>query len=66
MAVNTTDNSGFDCENCTFYEYDEEDGSWSCSACMDEDDSYHLLTERRFCCPFFRSNDEYAVVRHQM
>lgn len=54
------------CDFCANYEYDEEDGSYVCMADMDEDEYYHLLTSRSFSCPFYRSNDEYEVVRHQI
>ncbi|WP_130836800.1 DUF6472 family protein [Lachnoclostridium sp. Marseille-P6806] len=54
------------CDFCCFNEYDEEDDSWSCSVNMDEDDQYRFLTQRGFSCPYYRSGDEYEVVRHQM
>ena len=55
-----------DCENCAYYIPDEEDGMYYCDAYIDEDDLVRL-TERNYkSCPYRRSRDEYAVVRHQM
>ena len=33
---------------------------------MDEDDYARLLTSEYRECPYYQSNDEYKVVRHQM
>lgn len=55
-----------DCENCCYYEWDEEEEAWFCTVNMDEDDYARLLSARRTVCPYFRNNDEYAVVRHQI
>ena len=54
------------CEDCLFYEFDEDFQDYICSADMDEDDYAHMLQESGRQCPFWRSGDEYAVVRHQM
>lgn len=54
------------CDMCAYYEYDEEEDAYFCSADMDEDDYYHFMAEERKICPYYRSGDEYAVVRHQM
>lgn len=54
------------CDFCAFYEYDEEDESYSCSANLDEDEMYRFLTSRSSACPFYRNGDEYEVVRHQL
>ena len=53
------------CEECTYYAYDEEDEYWYCTADMDEDDMARLMNGGREC-PFYRDADEYKVVRHQM
>ncbi|MCI2049697.1 MAG: DUF6472 family protein [Lachnospiraceae bacterium] len=55
-----------DCDQCAYYQYDEDDGSYSCSAEMDEDEAYRFMTTRSSACPFFRGGDEYSVVRHQL
>ena len=33
---------------------------------MDEDDYARLLTSEYKECPYYQSNDEYKIVRHQM
>ena len=60
-----------DCDNCSNYEYDEEQDEWSCVADIDEDDYARMMQassyggRQRVGCPFWQDNDEYAVVRHQ-
>ena len=54
------------CEQCAYYEYDEEDEAWYCGMDMDEDDYARLIGSRYRECPYFRNGDEYLVVRHQM
>ena len=54
------------CEDCAFFEYDEDDEAWYCSVDMDEDDYARFVTGGYRECPFYRSGDEYAVVRHQI
>ncbi len=53
------------CEHCTYYEYDEEDEAWYCGVNMDEDDYGRFVSGNREC-PYFRNDDEYEVVKHQM
>ncbi len=54
------------CEECTFYVYDEDDDDWYCSVDIDEDDYAHLLQGHYRQCPYYRHDDEYQIVRHQM
>ena len=54
------------CENCVNYVYDEEDESYICMVNLDEDEMYRFLSGTQQACPYFRMDDEYAVVRHQM
>jgi len=54
------------CEGCLYYIYDEDYEEYICTADMDEDDYGRLMQSSRKQCPFWRSGDEYAVVRHQM
>ena len=42
---------------------------YECYCCMvnlDEDEMYRFLSGTQQECPYFRLDDEYAVVRHQM
>ena len=48
------------------FEYDEDDEEYYCSVNMDEDDMARFVQSSYKRCPFYRSGDEYRVVRHQM
>lgn len=55
------------CDTCVNYFYDEDDEGYFCSVDMDEDDVYRLMTfKSHSSCPYYRVDDEYAVVKHQM
>ncbi len=54
------------CDECAYFEYDEDDEQYYCSVNMDEDDYAKVLGESFKVCPYFRDGDEYKVVRHQM
>jgi len=54
------------CDTCLYYEYDEEYDEYSCSVDMDEDDYGRLISGHYTDCPFYRSDNEYEVVKHQM
>ena len=54
------------CEYCSNYIYDEEFGYYICDVNLDEDEMYRFLSGTQQECPYFRLDDEYAVVRHQM
>ena len=54
------------CENCVNYVYDDEDECYICMVNLDEDEMYRCITGTQKTCPYFRIDDEYAVVRHQM
>lgn len=65
MGVNYTA-----CESCAYCAYDEEYEEYCCTADMDEDDIYRTgyrasPYHRSEGCRFYRSGDEYAVVRKQ-
>ena len=53
------------CEFCAFYVYDEE-GYAECEVNLDEDEMYRFLADSRWECPYYRLDDEYGVVRHQI
>ena len=50
------------CDSCVNFEYDENDEEYYCSASMDEDDYVRFITSPEKICPFYRLEDEYAVV----
>ena len=54
------------CDFCAYNEYDEEDECYYCSVNMDEDDMARFVQSSYKYCPYYKSGDEYQVVRHQM
>lgn len=54
------------CDSCVNYGYDEEDESYYCGVDLDQDEMYKFLTGSDFACPFYRNDNEYEVVKHQM
>ncbi|MBP0955282.1 MAG: hypothetical protein J6M90_06535 [Oscillospiraceae bacterium] len=54
------------CDTCVNYVYDDEDEGYYCLVDLDEDEMYRFLQGDNRSCPFYRADDEYAVVRHQM
>ena len=46
-----------DCETCVNYVYDVN---------LDEDELVRFMEDSHYCCPYYRLDDEYAVVRKQM
>jgi len=54
------------CDYCANYVYDEETETYYCDVNLDEDEYYRFLTSNVKECPYYRSGDEYKVVRHQM
>ncbi|MDE6015100.1 MAG: hypothetical protein K2H41_05310 [Acetatifactor sp.] len=54
------------CDMCVNYVYDEDYECYSCMVNLDEDEMYRFLTGTGQECPYFRADDEYGVVRHQM
>lgn len=54
------------CDSCVNYEFDEDDECYYCLVNLDEDEMYRFLTGNQQSCPYYRLDDEYAVVRHQI
>lgn len=54
------------CEMCVNYIYDEDYECYCCLVNLDEDEMYRFLSGTQRECPYFRLDDEYGVVRHQM
>lgn len=54
------------CDYCNNLVYDEEEEDYFCEVDMDEDDMARLYSSHYRVCPYFQSNNEYEVVKHQM
>jgi hypothetical protein len=46
--------------------YDDEEECYVCDMNLDEDDMYKFLTGNNKDCPYYQSDNEYEVVKHQM
>ena len=53
------------CDTCAYCYYDEEDEEYYCSMDLDEDDAVRFYSSPGGTCPYYRLDDEYAVVKHQ-
>ena len=53
------------CEDCMYYEYDEEFECFSCLMSLDEDEMYRFIQNRFNDCPYYKNGDEYSIVRKQ-
>ena len=54
------------CEFCSNYVFDEEDESYYCNVNLYEDEYYRFMSSSYKNCPYYQSNDDYKIVRHQM
>ena len=54
------------CEMCNNFVYDDEDECYVCDMDLDEDDMVRFLMGNTASFPYYQSNDEYLIVRHQM
>lgn len=52
------------CDDCAFNVYDDEMDEYVCDACLDEDEFYRAF-QSGCACPYYRSGDDYELVRHQ-
>lgn len=53
------------CEQCSNYIFDDECGYYICDMPLDLDDMERFLTQSVEHCPYYRFDDEYAIVRKQ-
>jgi len=54
------------CETCGNYVYDDELETYCCDVNLDEDEMGRFLSGHFNDCPYYQSNDEYEIVRHQI
>ncbi len=53
------------CEECIYYEYDEEYECYTCQQELDSDEMENFIKDTVSNCPYYRYMDEYAIVRKQ-
>jgi len=56
---------GGTCENCLYFDYDEEWDQEICTLDLDEDEMERLASGRYASCPYYRFYDEYKLVQKQ-
>ncbi len=60
-------NTVVSCDDCMYYEYDEEYEEYYCTQTnFDEDDLAKMAEDPHNKCPFYRRGNEYTIVKHQM
>ena len=55
----------WNCEECDYFDYDEETDTYDCLMNLDMDDFERFAFSKQSRCPFFRIRDEYRIVRRQ-
>lgn len=53
------------CEDCAYYDYDEEYEEYVCSMNFEEDEMSRFLSNSDYSCPYYRFYDEYKMVEKQ-
>ena len=53
------------CENCEYYDYDEEYEDYICTQNLDEDEMSRFMQSSYRSCPYFKYYDEYKSVQKQ-
>jgi hypothetical protein len=54
------------CEECEFYDYDEELDTYACAQNLDQDEMEKFLIRHTNDCPYFRYYEEYESTRRQV
>ena len=54
------------CEDCEFYDYDEEMDAYVCQVNLDEDEMISFISGQTGRCPYYRYYDEYKSVHKQI
>lgn len=53
------------CEDCLYWDWDDEYEQYCCSLAFDEDEMVRVLHSCERRCPYFRFYDEYKSVQKQ-
>ena len=53
------------CDNCAYYDYDDESEMYACLVNLDEDELYKFMQGGNFSCPYYSPYDEYKIVEKQ-
>lgn len=53
------------CEDCVYYDYDEDYEEDVCTLSLDEDEMVRFMTGKHKGCPYYKFYDEYKSVQKQ-
>lgn len=53
------------CEDCVYFDFDEEYDDYICTQSPDEDELWQINRDGAKSCPYFRFYDEYKSVQKQ-
>ena len=53
------------CEDCVYYDIDEEYEEYVCTLSLDEDEMERFMTRKNKGCPYYKFYDEYKSVQKQ-
>lgn len=53
------------CEDCVYYDFDDDMDGYVCTVNLDEDEAVAFLSDRENNCPYYRFYDEYKSVQKQ-
>ncbi len=54
-----------DCDNCQYFDYDDEYGDYFCTMMLDEDEMARVMQHGASECRYYKLYDEYMMVRKQ-
>ena len=54
------------CDTCGNYVYDDDYGYYLCEADLDEDEMAAFLSNQRFVCPYYQTDDEYKKLHRKL
>ena len=53
------------CDNCSYYDYDEDNECYVCLVDLDEDELYRFMQGGNIECSHYNPYDEYRIVNKQ-
>ena len=53
------------CEDCVYYDFDDDMDGYVCTVNLDEDEAVDFISGRHGSCPYYRFYDEYKSVQKQ-
>ena len=54
------------CEECEYYDYDEDIDAYYCKMSLDEDEMIRFISGKSSGCPYYKYYDEYKSVHKQI